>query len=246
MHLLLLSDRLSVKSKLPGSDLFMRFYNFRIIIIIPLLLISIISCKRAIDGNRVIDFFRNPDFGKYKIENIALLPMAKDDTTSTGTFYSTNYFFNRLLEIPSINIVDIDKIISSDSAAITEQLKSIVVNKKFDLILFLKTDLGIWLTENNCDAVILGNVTDFKMYYYTWYNNDNQFMITTTTVCNLNYYMVSLEDGSILWAANIDGEATNMGQLPISPDYPPLDEAIAGGIEYLLEKLENESILYKK
>lgn len=224
----------------------MRFYNFRIIILLPLFLISLISCKRAIDSNRVVDFFRNPNYGKYKIENISLLPMVNDDTTSTGTYYSTNYFFNRLVEIPSIKTVDIDKIILSDSAAIADQLKSIIVNKKFDLNLFLKSDLGIWLNENNCDAVILGYVKDFKMYYYTWYNNDNRFMITTVTVCNFNYYMVSMIDGSILWEANIDGEATYMDRLPISPDYPPLDEAISSGIEYLLEKLENESILYKK
>lgn len=223
----------------------MRLFIFRIIIL-PLLVISLTSCKRAIDGNRVIDFFRNPDYGKYKIENIALLPMANDDTTSTGTFYSTNYFFNRLLEIPSINMVDLDKIISSDSAAIYEQLKSININKKFNLNLFLKSDLGIWLTENNCDAAILGNVTNFKMYYYTWYNIDNQFMITTATVCNFNYYMISMRDGSLLWAANIDGEAIYMDKLPVIPDYPPLDEAISSGIDSLLEKLDREGILVSK
>jgi hypothetical protein len=225
----------------------MRFNNFtRTTIAIPLLIFSFVSCRRAIDSNGVVEFYLNPEFGKYRVETVALLPMAFDDTTSTGTFYSTNYFFNQLLEIPSINIVDIDKIVSTDSAAISDQIKSIIINKKFDLNQFQKSDLGKWLDGNNCNTIILGNVTDFKMFYYTWYSNYNQFMITTATVCNFNYFMVSLEDGSILWSANVDGEATYMDRLPISPDYPPLDEAISKGIDLLLEKLEKESILYKK
>jgi hypothetical protein len=226
----------------------MRSYDFiKLTIVISIAVFSFVSCKRAIDSNRVVDFFRNPDYDKYKIENIALLPMENDDTTSTGTFYSTNYFFNRLLEIPSISIVDIDKIVSTDFISISEQMKVLETNSKLDLDQFLNSDLGNWLNRNNCDVIILGDITNFKMYYYTWYSAAYSYMIAKVTVCNFKYYQVSLKDGAILWKANVDGEATYLEQLSGSDDaYPPLDEAISNGIELLLEKLKMESILYKK
>lgn len=216
---------------------------------IPFLIFSLIQCNEIKEGNEIKEFYIAPNFKNYKINTVALLPMAYDNTSYYGTFYSTNYFYNRLEEINTYNLVDIDKISSSDSSTIAAQLISIRDSQRIDLDSFFVTPLGHFLKSQNCDAIIIGNVTDYSNYYYT----DTQVGLFSTlnlvTVANFNYFMVSLEDGSVLWGANVDGKIVNKERVRSSYNivvYPPLDYSISYGIDVLLKKLEKEFIITKK
>jgi hypothetical protein len=216
---------------------------------LPFLIFSLNQCKVIEEGNEITNFYLAPNFKDYKIETVALLPMSNDDTTNLGTFYSTNYFYNNLLELRQYNVVDIDRISSSDSSAITDQLISIRENLRFDLDSFYVTPLGQFLKSQNCDAIIIGNVFDYSNYYYTETKLRLFSSIVITTAANFNYFMVSLNDGNVLWAANIDSKASYKERfhsyLEII-EYPPLDLSISNGIDILLDKLMKESILTKK
>lgn len=215
---------------------------------IPFLVFSLIQCEGTEGKREIKEFYLAPNFNSYKIETVALLPMAYDNTTSIGTFYSTNYFYNKLLESDRYNLVDIDKISSSDSSTIAAQLISIRDSQRIVLDSFYITPLGKFLKSQNCDAIIIGNVVDYSNYYFT----DTQIGLFSTlnlvNVTNFNYFMVSLQDGSVLWAANLEGKTINKERLRTynNTDYPPIDYSISYGIDALLEKLEKEFILHKK
>jgi hypothetical protein len=216
---------------------------------LPFLIFSLSQCKYIEEGNEIKEFYIAPNFKDYKIETIALLPMANDDTTNLGTFYSTNYFYNNLAELNSYNLVDIDKITSSDSSTISDQLISIRESFRIDLDSFYVTPLGQFLKSQNCDAIIIGNVFDYSNYYYadTKLGMFSTFVITTAA--NFNYFMVSLLDGSVLWGANIDCKASykvRYSSYLAVLGYPPLDLSISNGIDRLLDKLKKEFILTKK
>lgn len=220
-----------------------------LLIALPFLVFLFSHCKFIEEGNEIKEFYIAPNFKDYKIETVALLPMAYDDTTNIGTFYSTNYFYNNLAELNTYKLVDIDKIASSDSSTISEQLISIKDNYRIDLDSFFVTPLGSFLKAQNCDAIIIGNVFDYSNYYYSDTKLGMFSIFNITTVANFNYFMVSLLDGSVLWAANIDCKATykvrSSSYLAVL-GYPPLDIAISNGIDILLDKLERDFILSKK
>lgn len=149
----------------------------------------------------------------------------------------------------SYNLEDIDKITSSDSSTISDQLNSIRENFWIDLDSFYVTPLGSFVKAQNCDAIIIGNVFDYSNYYYSDTKLGMFSSFNITTAANFNYFMVSLFDGSVLWAANLDCKATY--KLRVSSyfavlGYPPLDLAISNGIEILLDKLKRDFILSKK
>lgn len=216
---------------------------------IPLLLISLNQCEDIKEGCEVKEFYISPNFSEYKIETVALLPMAYDDTTDDGTFYSTNHFYNKLLEMNRYNFVDIDKFTASDSSDIAALLKSIKDSLKINLDSLYSTSLGKFLKSQNCDAIIIGNVFDYNKYYFTNTRYGLFYRFYFLTESNFNYFMVSLKDGKILWAANVDGKAyyefyDNWFSVKII--YPPLDVAISNGIDALLVKLKKETFLESK
>lgn len=185
-----------------------------------------------------ISFYKNPNLGNYKLSTVALLPMINDDTTGTGTFYSTNYFYNRLLKNKAFTLIDIDKFISSDSTAISRQLNSLKSKKFLDLDDLFGSDLGSFLLTNNVDAIIIGDLKHYNRYYYTWLNQDYRLMITLVTKSDFEYYLASLHDGKVLWKADIESQASIMEILFITPhEFPPVDLAISNGIDVLLEEL---------
>ena len=219
--------------------------------VLPLgiLLFSVVQCDEVEEGCEIAEFYMTPKYSSYKIETVALLPMAYDDTTEVGTFYSTNHFYNRLSEeYDSFKLIDIDKFVSSDSITIDNLLISIRDSLRINIDTFYTTDLGKFLKNNNCDAILLGNVYE----YYHIQNEPNLFKwlyIDKGIKVNFNYFMVSLFDGSILWAANINGVSKYTYELVYPPRQipnPPLDTAISNGIDALLIKLKDESIITKK
>ena len=219
------------------------------VISLPCLVFLLCQCRFIEEGNEIKDFYIAPNFKDYKIETVALLPMAYDDTTDIGTFYSTNYFYNNLAELNAYNLVDIDKITSSDSSTISDQLISIRENFRIDLDSFYVTQLGSFLKAQNCDAIIIGNVFDYSNYYYSDTKLGMFSIFVITTAANFNYFMVSLKDGSVLWGANIDCKASykvRFSSYLAVLGYPPLDLSISNGIDRLLDKLKKEYILTKK
>lgn len=221
------------------------------IFILPLgfLLFTIVQCDEIKEGNEIKEFYIAPNFSNYKIKTVALLPMAYDDTTDIGTFYSTNYLYNRLSEeFKNFHLVDIDKIVASDSTTIDDLLISISDRSRINVDSFYNTDLGKFLQINNCDAILLGNVYKFSRYENRPLRHEWLYA-NKITLCHFNYFMVSLHDGSILWSANVTGVSDYTYEIVYPPKptyYPPLDEAISNGIDALLVKLKNESILIKK
>ncbi|HOI30190.1 MAG TPA: hypothetical protein PLZ15_10580 [Melioribacteraceae bacterium] len=196
-----------------------------------------ISCQDILESS-FISFDINEDFDKYKISTAALLPMRNDDTTSTGTFYSTNYFYNRLLKNEKFMMIDIDKFIASDSVSITQQVKSLKRNGVLNLKILFGTNLGSFLLTESVDAIIVGDIKKNEHYYYTWYGYSNHLMITVVTKCDFIYYMASLQDGKILWKADLCGYDSYADILFKGPyHYPPVDQAISNGIDVLLEEL---------
>jgi hypothetical protein len=130
--------------------------------------------------------------------------MLNDDTTDNGTFYSTNQFYNRLGEFNNFKLVDIDKISAADSITIDSLLISIREKQEINVDLFYTTDLGIYLKHNNCDAIIIGNVYEYEHNNSTTFRHGRMYLDNITR-SNFNYFMISLLDGSVLWAANVNG-----------------------------------------
>lgn len=216
---------------------------------LPLLFILLNQCEEIKEGCEVKEFYFDANFHDYQIETIALLPMEYDDTTDTGTFYSTNYFYNKLLTINKYNLIDIDKFSASDSSDIVMILRSLKDSLKVNLDTLFSTSLGKFLKSQNCDAIIIGNVFDFNTYYYSSRSYGLYIRLICVTECNFNYFMVSLKDGKILWAAKVDGKANYQDYtylLEAKIIYPPLDVAISNGIDALLVKLKKELILESK
>lgn len=218
--------------------------------VLPLgiLLFSVVQCDEVEEGCEVAEFYLNQGYSNYKVETVALLPMAYDDTTDSGTFYSTNHFYNRLSQFNNFSLINIDKIVSSDSITIDNLLISIRDSLRINIHTFYTTDLGKFLKYNNCDAIFLGNV--YEYFHYESVPNRNRWIYTNReTKANFNYFMISLFDGSVLWAANVNGVSKYSYELVFPPQQtlnPPLDEALSNGIDALLIKLKQESILLKK
>lgn len=219
--------------------------------ILPLgiLLFSVVQCDEVKEGCEVAEFYLNPAYSNYKVETVALLPMAYDDTTNVGTFYSTNYFYNRLVnEYDSFKLIDIDKILASDSIIIDNLLLTIRDSLRINVDTFYTTDLGKFLKYNNCDAIIIGNVFEY-LQYESVPNRFKWLYTQRETKVNFNYFMVSLHDGSILWAANVNGLSKYLYEFVFPPQpmtYPPLDEALSNGIDALIIKLRKEINLESK
>ncbi|MHB9041565.1 MAG: hypothetical protein ACYC4T_12995, partial [Melioribacteraceae bacterium] len=54
------------------------------------------GCRDLVPESKLLDLYTSPKIKEYNIRKVALLPMAQDDTTDSGTYYSTNHFFNEL------------------------------------------------------------------------------------------------------------------------------------------------------
>lgn len=200
-------------------------------------------------SNSINQFYQSPKAQYYSIKSIALLPMANDDTTDIGTYYSTNYFYNKLTQLPNISIIDIDKIIPSDSFVVSNLLEILISKAYIDVQALYETDLGKYLKQNNCDALIIGQVNNYNKYYNTWFNKFSQVYISNITLCNFFYCMISLFDGSIIWVADIESFEEYIDPLSKSPDdysCPPIDEAISKGIDLLYNKLTTEFFKLEK
>jgi len=195
--------------------------------------------------SNIIESHVSAKASSYKINSIVLLPLEKDDTTDTGTFYSTNHFLNALKENyppKSIDVLEIDKIIGTDSLAVKKIIESIRKNGKLDIENFFSTDLGSLLTQKNPDAMILGTINNSTKNIHFWLDTSMLLNCRWTIECDFVYYLISLKDGEVLWMSNVLGVANYEEEVSSSFEsdwklYPPLDIAITNGIDKIFNTL---------
>jgi hypothetical protein len=195
--------------------------------------------------SKVVQWLISPKINNYRIESIALLPLKKDDTTSTGTFYSTNYFLKSLKEnYPNykFEVLDIGQALLSDSLIVEKAIESIELKHKADLKNLDTTEMGDSLRLINVDVIILGRINNPSKNLRFWIEPGFVTMASWSTGCNFTYYMVSLKDGRVLWMSNVLGTANYQEEVEYSWDYeknlyPPLDMAISNGIDKIINTL---------
>jgi len=211
--------------------------------LLPLLaMFSLSGCMGMMNVHRPENYTREayatPKIKTYDFRNVVLLSMPKDDTTDTGTFYSTSHFFNQLKsKFPKVEfeLADIGDTLDADSTALNKLIKSADRANKIDLAALHSPELDSLIKNENPDALIFGTINniDRKNGYKQNRHRMNQINITT---CDFTYYMISIPDGKIIWKARIIGEASNLN--PQSPlKYPPLDSAISNGIDRLMNAI---------
>jgi hypothetical protein len=224
----------------------------QLIIILTTLVLSIDGCVElsSFVSSKVLNIYRDPDAEDYQIKRIALIPMANDDTTDTGTFYSTSHFLNLLNDSSfadlKCEIPDVDSLIRSDTALVKNLIESIGKKHKFDFNDSAVVKLRSFLEGGDYDAVIIGKINrwDRGRKYYTDLDKLLRFKFypALTTSCDFTYFMVSLRDGSIVWVAWTLGAAGNYDFDEYMRDYPPLDEAISNGIDMMINTIPLKKI----
>ncbi|PKL83398.1 MAG: hypothetical protein CVV24_05125 [Ignavibacteriae bacterium HGW-Ignavibacteriae-3] len=221
-----------------------REFNNHFYLLILFLTICVTGCFESYNPeSKVIDLSKYPGIAKYRFDKIALLPMIKDDTTDTGTFYSTNHFINKLTERfsnLSVDIPDISSITFSDPMLIPGLINSIERNRHLDMNVFNNSELGTLLLQENYDAIFLGTVEscyDLESFEkFDWSLINLRFDLIYVRNCYFNYYLISLADGRVLWRARILGQAVSL----VNPDlkgknyYPPVDCAVSNGIDTMM------------
>ncbi|MCL4551130.1 MAG: hypothetical protein M1495_21480 [Bacteroidetes bacterium] len=209
-------------------------------LLLSTLVITLYGCDDFIQPtNHIIDYYVSPQAAIYQIKTVALFPMAKDDTTDTGTFYSTNHFINRLEQsFPNVKffIPSIDSLIRKDSPLVPHLIKSIGSNNKLNVESFDSSEVGKLLADDNPDAMIVGliNNSSNRRGVGLVRNEFLNFEFRAITSCDFTYYLISLKDGSTIWKFRVVGEEV-YGSNHINDDFPPLDTAISNGIDFLLD-----------
>lgn len=214
---------------------FQRPFNHLSLFVFLITLLFLNSCRDLGPESKILDLYTSPKINEYTIHRVALLPMAQDDTTDSGTFYSTNHFFNELQKNYSdmkFVIPELDESNGYDTL-IPNFIESIEKLKRLDLKSFFNTDIGTSVDEENPDAILIGkvdNITPKAGYIFRYY------AFASVVSCEFRYYLISLVDGRVLWKADVVGEE---GFLAYQPGgvYPPLDYAISNGIDKIITNL---------
>ncbi len=213
-----------------GSEMKNNYIKLVLIICVSL---CITSCWSEFGSLK--ESFRNRNIPLYKIHSIGLMPMIMDDTTDSGTFYSTNYFLKSLKqEFPKykINVVDVGGFVESDSLFIKKVVQKIRSDQKLSKETLLYTGLDSVFQKDSLDAVIIGTIN--KINHQKYYQVENHVLINCKmTKCDFTYYLISLNDGKILWRAQTTGKSVYAN----IPDYPPLDVAISSGIDEFFDSI---------
>ena len=208
-------------------------------------IISLSGCDELLDRviiprNVVLSMYQSPKIDQYKINSIALLPMAPDDTTDRGTFFATNHFLNSLKQkFPNtkFEVPLVDSIIAFDSLAVVKIIDSIEKLRRLDLKYFFDTDIGNAVEENTADAMLIGTIN--KIVNKRGFSSGRGIfkpVDATLTSCQFTYYLISLKDGRVLWKAKILGEE-GYYLLDKEEIFAPLDYAISNGIDKVIDRI---------
>lgn len=212
------------------------------LLLLTLALISLYGCDSLIKPtNYIVDYYVSPQAQSYQTKTVALFPMAKDDTTDTGTFYSTNYFINNLEKFYSgikFFIPSLDTLTAKDSLFITHCFDKVESDNQLNMESFNLSELRNYLAPNKPDAIIIGKVNNVSYRKGVGLVQDEflDFKFRTIISCDFTYYLISLTDGKIIWRIQIIGEAVN-NSYHRDEGYPPLDMAISNGIDLILDEV---------
>lgn len=220
-------------------------YRLKFLLVLSVL-VTLTACDEFIQPTSyVVEFYKSTEPTSREINKVALFPMGKDDTTDTGTFYSTNHFINRLEQkFPNVKffIPSIEKLTQKDSLFVPQLVKSIELANKLNLESFSSSDVGKLLSNDKPDAMIIGVINSSSTRRGVGLVRDEflHFQFRSITSCDFTYYLISLKDGSIVWKVRVVGEEVNNSN-HINDDYPPLDAAISNGIDLILDSGEAQT-----
>jgi hypothetical protein len=209
------------------TNLKIKMHRSKILLVAVVALMTISSCSQ------IINYYINPNFEKYNIKRVALLPMIWDDSTNEGTYFSTNHFINKIYdEREDVELTEIDSLRRKDYSDLLGMAKEIGNQKKIDVNKVLASPIGNYLSKDGCDAILVGTIDTCwvreKVLMDGWYE-------WVSTHCKFSYYLFSLQDGKLLWRIHMDSSADEY----LSPDdvvFPPLDVAISEGIDRFFDK----------
>jgi hypothetical protein len=198
-----------------------------------LLFLVLSGCLDVAPDSEIVNLYKSPKYDRYVVHSVALLPMAQDDTTDSGTLYATNHFLNSLKEnYPEMKFV-IPAFEERDDydSLIVNTIESIEEVKRLNTKNFFNSYLGAAIDEENPDAVIIGKIdrtipkSGFIRRYYA-----------KVVSCEFRYYLISMVDGRVLWKADVLGEEGYYVS-QILDLYPPLDLALSNGIDKIISEL---------
>jgi hypothetical protein len=236
-----------------------------------LLSASVLSIGCASRGT--ILHYVTPNQNLREIKLIAILP-SPWESQDDDIYYATNYLYNKLIDNnKQIKLIDLDKMREFDSGGTASKMldlidtsftdiKTVLTNDSTIILipgvdsLLLSTDLGIFLIGQNVDAILFGMSNCHTVDRITiLYGED------TYTVCSMNYYLISVNDGRILWHMEVEHDRTsalissqNMGsgfvreQRQITPDYYVLQDVVntlTGTLKFPLDKLQTPHKSYR-
>ena len=206
-----------------------------------MLMIIVNSCGQFINPGDFTEYFKSMKIASYKADKIALLPIQPDDTTNSGAYFSTNHFYNYLVEkYTDKQFADIDWIREFDCSFINDQLDFIDENKIFDLPEFYKTDLGYELLNDNYDAIIITRIDSVGNQFGIFFDSNSRNLMGWYSYCQLTTYLVSLSDGKIIWKCGAIGEDFYEAPETEKDKSPPLDFSITDAIDNIVTGLPPE------
>ena len=197
-----------------------------------IIFITSVFLSSCMGGFVMSEHFRSQDTFNYhyNLHKIGLLPMPMDDTTNNGTFYSTNYFFKELKkDYPSykFNIVTVDKSVKNDPDFMKKVVQLIKRDRGLSNETLISTGLDTVFKQDSLDAVFIGGINKVSHQKYLIPDKNRNLVQCKFTRCDFVYFLISLNDGKVIWRTRVIGTAFNNDQ----SDYPPLDEAISNGID---------------
>ena len=196
---------------------------FVLAIILP---IYIYSCSSS---RTDIEYYRNEEFSKYKIDNIAILPLRDVWLNIEQSSNVDRYFLSQLsISTKKYTLMGpedcIDKL-SKDSLGkayynyLVEFASLWMPNKE------IIKEVGAFL---QVDAIIIGKTFNYeKIDGLPGYNKGE-------TRCNLRYILVSTKDGILIWGGTVAAYETTTTSLQPAPH---LMNVIKQGMDKILENM---------
>lgn len=204
------------------------------------LILFITSCIHIEKGPIIKNVFVSKDIASYKIESLAVLPLMPDDSSNIGAYFATNFLYNIFYDdYPNVDIADLDWIRKFDNSIVDEEIQSLKAMKRFDLKIFENSDLGRNIIYEEYDAVLIGNIENIKYTEGLVFGTD-AILRAWVTSCSFRYYIISLNDARVLWAASCQSDSYNYLDNYLLREYPPVDKAITNGLDEIVLTIPNE------
>lgn len=204
------------------------------------LMFFLTSCIYYAKVPRIKNVFVSKQISSYKIESIAVLPIIPDDSSKIGAYFSTNYLYNIIYDdYPAIDIANLDWIREFDNSIVDEEIQNLKTIKRFDLNAFENSNLGRNIISEKYDAILIGNIDSVKFSEGMVFGTDG-ILRAWITSCSFRYFLISITDGKVLWAASCQSESYNYISNYFLKEYPSVEQAISIGIDEMVKIFPKE------